>query len=335
MSDLYPLRILPEFHERVWGSHDLSPLYRHPGSAQPIGEVWLTGDNCRVANGPLAGQTLRDITAQYARQLVGSAAAEPSRFPLLVKFLFPQEKLSVQVHPDDEGARRVGQSCGKTECWYVVAAKPGAQVGLGMRPGTTPEEFERAIQENRAELLLNWLPIQKGETIYVDAGTVHTIGPGSILLETQQNSDTTYRLYDYGRPRELHIREGLATMKEQTRAGKVRPDPERPEYVVSSPCFVIDKLRLEKRQTWAGANTPEWESVHILVAINGCGVVESAEHEPVTFAQGETVVVPAVINRFTVRPQFEVEFIAAVVPPPGAFTQPDTTMEDAVVVAST
>ena len=123
-------------------------------------------------------------------------------------------------------ARRAGEPCGKNECWYVVHAKPGAQVALGLKPGTTRQEFEQAIQQKRAEELLNWINVFPGEMIYVAGGTVHTLGPGSILVETQQQSDTTYRLYDYGRPRELHLQQGLAVMKEKTGAGKVvRPAP--------------------------------------------------------------------------------------------------------------
>ncbi len=104
-----------------------------------------------------------------------------------------------------QAARRAGLPCGKTECWYVVHARPGAQIALGLKPGVTREQFERAINEKRAEEVLNWINVYAGEMIYVTGGTVHTLGPGSIMLETQQQSDTTYRLYDYGRPRELHL----------------------------------------------------------------------------------------------------------------------------------
>ena len=153
------------------------------------------------------------LSSQFGQELVGDAAPDPRRFPLLLKFLFPHEKLSVQVHPDNEAARRVGQPWGKTECWYVAHARPGAQIALGLKPGITREQFEIAIHEKRAEELLNWINVYSGEMIYVAGGTVHTLGPGAIVVETQQQSDTTYRLYDYGRPRELHLKEGLAAIK--------------------------------------------------------------------------------------------------------------------------
>src|SRR3954469_17091410 len=227
MSQLYPLLMLPEFVERVWGTRDLSLIYPHKTVRkggefeQPIGEVWLTGTQCRVSNGEFSGQTLGDMTARFGRELVGDAAPDPKHFPLLLKFLFPTQKLSVQVHPDDDDAKAIGQACGKTECWYVLAAKPGAQVGLGFIAGTSKPDVKQAIVEKRLEQLMNWIDVHPGELIYVDAGTVHAIGPGVAMVETQQNSGTTYRLYDCGRPRELHVEQGLAARREQTCAGKV------------------------------------------------------------------------------------------------------------------
>src|SRR5437016_3464161 len=191
MSELYPFLMVPVFDPRPWGTLDLSPIYPNHKFEQKIGESWLTGDHCIVANGPLAGQSLSELSNRYGRELVGEAAPDGNRFPLLVKFLFPHEKLSVQVHPDDECARRSGQPWGKTECWYVAHAQPGAQVALGLRNGATSAQLEQAIRENRAEELLNWVDVHRGDLIYVAGGTVHTLGPGSVIVETQQQSDTT------------------------------------------------------------------------------------------------------------------------------------------------
>src|SRR5438876_9127725 len=247
MSELYPLLLLPEFYERVWGTRDLSLIYPHKAARQkteqPIGEVWLTGDACRVSNGPLAGQTLQDITRRFGRELLGEATPDPSRFPLLLKVLFPKEKLSVQVHPDDAAARARGESCGKTECWYVLAAEPGAEVAIGFKGDVSRSKVEGAIAENRLEELLNWVKVKPGEMIYVEAGTVHAIGPGAILVETQQNSDTTYRLYDYGRGRELHVEQGLAATKARTAAGKVARvvGQNGTQNLIAAPYFIVDK----------------------------------------------------------------------------------------------
>src|SRR5216683_3414075 len=174
MNELYPLLMTPLFDPRPWGTYDLSPIYPQRFK-EKIGESWLTGDHCKVQNGVLAGKSLAELAAQYRRELVGEAPADDSRFPLLAKFLFPHEKLSVQVHPDDDDARAIGQPWGKTECWYVAHAKPGAEIGLGLKPGTTRAEFENAIRESRAEELLNWIKVFPGDMIYVAGGTVHTL----------------------------------------------------------------------------------------------------------------------------------------------------------------
>jgi mannose-6-phosphate isomerase len=320
MADLYPLLLLPEFVERVWGTRDLSLIYPHKTARkggefeQPIGEVWLTGEQCRVSNGEFAGQTLADMTTRFGRELIGDAAPDPQQFPLLLKFLFPTEKLSVQVHPDDDGAKAIGQSCGKTECWYVLAAKPGAQVGLGFKTGVAKADVEQAIADKRLEALMDWIDVHPGELIYVDAGTVHAIGPGVVMVETQQNSDTTYRLYDYGRPRELHVKEGLAAMREKTGAGKVtRMDAgDGASNLVCSPCFIVDKHVV--RKPLRVPPNPGKSSVQVLVALDGCGVIEIDGVKPVTFAKGETVVIPASIREYSIRPQWELECIRAVVP---------------------
>ncbi len=321
MSELYPLLMSPAFDPRPWGTLDLSPIYPNHRFAEKIGESWLTGDNCKVANGPLQGKSLDELSSEYGRALVGDTARDASRFPLLLKFLFPAEKLSVQVHPDDELARSAGQPWGKTECWYVAHAKPGAQIGLGLKPGVTRAQFEQSIHEKRAEELLNWINVFQGEMIYVAGGTVHTLGPGSVIVETQQQSDTTYRLYDYGRPRELHLKEGLAAVKEKVRSGKViRPAPQqvngsnRHSSLVEAPYFVVDMFELKTPHDFGTRDRAGKSSVEIMVAVEGCGTVEAAGWEPVTFAKGDAVVVPASVGEFRVRPQWAVEFLRAAVP---------------------
>jgi len=322
MSELYPLLMMPAFDPRPWGALDLSPIYPNHRFEEKIGEAWLTGDQCKVANGPLSGKSLAELSSQYGRDLVGDAARDPNRFPLLVKFLFPHEKLSVQVHPDDEAARRVGQPWGKTECWYVAHAKPGAQVALGLKEGITRAQFEVAIHDKRADELLNWINIYSGEMIYVAGGTVHTLGPGSILVETQQQSDTTYRLYDYGRPRELHLKDGLASVKEKVASGKViRPAPvelkgakNRRAPLIAAPYFIVDMFELKESHDFRAPEESAKRSVQIMVAVEGCGIIEAPGMEPVTLAKGDAVVVPACLSEFRVRPQWSVELLKASVP---------------------
>lgn len=322
MGELYPLLMLPAFDPRPWGTFDLSPIYPNQKFSEKIGEAWLTGDQCKVANGPHAGKTLAELSKKYQRELVGEAARDASRFPLLLKFLFPHEKLSVQVHPDDFQALSVGQPWGKTECWYVAHAKPGAQIALGLKDGVSVVQLEQAIHEQRAEELLNWLNVYSGDMIYVAGGTVHTLGPGSVIVETQQQSDTTYRLYDYGRPRELHLKDGLAAVKLKVGSGKVvRPAPEqihgarsRRGELVAAPYFVVDMFELKEPQILSTRDDSGKSSAQILVGLEGCGMVQAVGAEPVTFAKGDAVVVPASAGEFTVTPQWTLEFLRSRVP---------------------
>jgi mannose-6-phosphate isomerase len=331
MTDLYPLRMQPVFDPRPWGTTDLSPIYPDRKFDEKIGEAWLTGDHCKIANGPLSGRTLAEVSTERGRELVGDAARDPKRFPLLLKFLFPHEKLSVQVHPDDTQAQRTGQPWGKTECWYVAAAKPGSQVAMGLKPGVTRAQLQQAIEEKRAEELLHWIPVYPGEMIYVAGGTVHTLGPGSVIVETQQQSDTTYRLYDYGRPRELHLREGLAAVKEHVKSGKVvRPAPapiagtkNTRAPMIRAPYFVVDQYQLKEPQSFGTADESGKNSAQIVVAVEGCGVIEARGMEPVTLAKGDAAVIPASVKEFSVRPQWSVEFLKAYVPG-GALPEPET-----------
>jgi mannose-6-phosphate isomerase len=221
--DVRPFVIEPRFVARVWGFHDLRPWFdRAQEEGEPLGEVWLTGDDCRAATGPDRGKSLAALFADSPQAMLGPAAPR-AESPLLIKLIFAREKLSVQVHPDDPLAHKYGLPRGKTECWYALAADPGAQVAVGLNPGVTIEEVRDGIRHGTLEQSLNLLPVDKDDMIFVDAGTVHAIWPGSILLETQQNSDTTYRMYDYGRPRELHIDKSLEATRLTTRAGKVPP----------------------------------------------------------------------------------------------------------------
>jgi mannose-6-phosphate isomerase len=331
MTQLYPLLMSPAFDPRPWGALDLSAIYPNAKFNERIGEAWLTGDNCVVKNGPLAKRTLADLSKEFGSDLVGTAARDPQRFPLLMKFLFPEEKLSVQVHPDDATAQSFGEPWGKTECWYVARAKPGSQIAIGLKPGVTVSQFEQSIHDQRAEELLNWINVYQGEMIYVAGGTVHTIGPGVVLIETQQQSDTTYRLYDYGRPRPLHLERGLASVKERSASGKViRPAPaamnggkSMRSSMIIAPYFTVDLFELKEPQAFSTTDDSGKSSAQILVAIDGCGVVEAQGRDAVTLAKGDAVVIPAALTNFTIRPQWQLEFLKASVPS-GTVPEPAT-----------
>ncbi|CAN5514085.1 class I mannose-6-phosphate isomerase [soil metagenome] len=278
-----PFRLKPTFSERVWGRKSLKPWYEETGTSELVGEAWLTGPECLVETGDLEGKSFKVVAKELSEGLGGG------EFPLLVKMLFPNEKLSVQVHPDDAQAQAMGQARGKTECWYVLEAEPGATVALGLKEGVTPDKVRAAVADGNMESLMQWLPVSEGDMVFVDAGTVHAIGPGVVLLETQQTCDVTYRLYDYGRPRELHLEQGIAVMKTKTRAGKVAPrEMDGFTRLIEEQYFTVDRFELDEMEPL----TVKMDGVGCLVGLEGTIVVITPGDE-VELLPGQAVVVPS------------------------------------------
>ena len=305
LEQLAPFRLKPWFSERVWGRLDLKPWYAETGTKERVGEAWLTGPECVVETGEQEGKTLASVAAGvYAGRLGGG------EFPLLVKMLFPNEKLSVQVHPDDAHAQAMGQPRGKTECWYVLEAVKGAAVALGLKGGAGAVEVAAAVAEGRMEELLEWLPVKKGEMIFVDAGTVHAIGPGVVLLETQQTCDTTFRLYDYGRPRELHLEQGLKVMKRKTRAGKVAPRPmDGFVRLIEEQYFTVDRFELEEMEPVS----LQMDGPACLVGLAG-EVSVITPGDDVELVPGQAVVVPAGSGEVIVEAERGASFVRCMAP---------------------
>lgn len=326
---LAPFRLTPWFSERVWGRRDLRPWYDSTGTAEPVGEAWLTGSQCIVETGALAGQTLAQVAAAAGEQLLGARGTEKERpgndllgkdadaeFPLLVKLLFPREKLSVQVHPDDEMALAMGFARGKTECWYVLEAEPGATIALGLRQGVTVEAVRAAIEGahrvgSTMEDLLEWIPVSVGEMLFVDAGTVHAIGPGVVLLETQQTSNVTFRLYDYGRPRELHLEQGMRAMKTRTAAGKVTPVAmDGFTRLIEQRYFVVDRYEITPRNE---AVVPS-HGPACVVALNGTVELICEAGNPVELPRGRAGAIPVGCGPLRVHGRAGASFVHCFVP---------------------
>lgn len=302
-SQLAPFRLEPRFDTRVWGFRDLRPWYDRVASGDPIGEVWLTGDDAVIATGPHAGTRLGDLFREAPAAMLGPAAPSAAS-PLLIKMLFAREKLSVQVHPDDRLAQKYGQPRGKTECWYCLAAEPDAAVAVGLKPGVTLAEIEKQIHAGTLEESLNVVPVSAGEMVFVDAGTVHAIWPGSILLETQQNCDITYRMYDYGRPRELHVEKSLEATRLVTRAGKVEPKhlPDR-TVLIDVEYFRVERIPVSGKCSSASLLHPS-ETVPglaYLFAAAGSARITGAAFETVDLPQRAIVAVPALSPEFTLE----------------------------------
>lgn len=259
-----PFRIEPIFSERLWGAQSLAPLFRDMHDLNPpIGEAWLTGLDCRVADGPFAGKTLGQAWKEMTIGWRGSRFEGDVGFPLLLKFIFPTDKLSIQVHPDDAYAavhEKAAGSRGKTEMWYVVSAEPGARLLAGLKPGVTKERILSALANNTLEDLFQAHEVHAGDTFFIPAGMPHTIGPKMVICEVQEYSDITYRLYDYGRldadgkPRELHIEKALQVMDFHSEAGgkvttraRFARDNKIWENLVDCPYFFTSRFEIDDR----------------------------------------------------------------------------------------
>jgi mannose-6-phosphate isomerase len=312
-NNLFPSRLEPVFVPRIWGTRKLDALFPQEAPLrEPIGEVWLTGTECRFADGPFAGRTLGEAWPAMPLEWAGHRIGKDGPFPLLVKFIFPDDKLSVQVHPDDDYARRheaVAGGMGKTEMWYAVAARPGAEVMVGLKPGATPESFRRAIVEGRAEEYLERIRVRPGDAIFVPAGTVHTIGPGVVLCEIQEHSDLTYRVYDYnrvtakGEPRELHIEKALEVINFGKQNGgrlepiQVKRGPVEETYLVACRYFATEKWALSERV--AAATTGE--HFDLLIILEGSGQFECGG-TVAGYSPAQVWLIPAALGTYQIRP---------------------------------
>jgi len=298
------LRLLPEYRARVWGGQRLRP------GPESVGEAWIVYEQNRIAEGPYAGLTLAEAAAQAGEALLGRRAVQQtgSRFPLLIKLLDCADWLSLQVHPDDEQARRLEGPghFGKTEAWHILDAEPGAKVIAGLRPGATSEALAQALQNGTILDWVQYLPVQAGDTVFVRAGTIHALGPGLLLYEVQQTSDITYRVFDWNRPqtagRELHIDQSLAVSDPQA-AGQALPRPALDdggcETLVTCPYFTLELMR---GQTRAISLDTRGETFHALTVIEGrAHVAGEGWHQ--TLDRFESLVVMAACGAYRVEPQ--------------------------------
>jgi mannose-6-phosphate isomerase len=308
-----PLRIEPIFSPRIWGARSLAPLYPDKiNLAEPLGEAWLTGLNCRIDSWPFRGKSLAQAWREMPAEWRGTRFAADAPFPLLVKFIFPTEKLSIQVHPDDAYAsahEKAAGGKGKTEMWHIFSAEPNAQVLLGLKPGVGQQEFLRGLEQRTLESLFQALRVQTGDTIFVPAGSPHTIGTGMIVFEVQQYSDLTYRVYDYGRldsggrPRELHIEKALAvTNFSGTTAGRTSPLPlpaqEGDRWLLAA-CRYFATERREATDPFTVAT----DSAHfdLIVPLSGEGILLTNDFA-FPFGPGECWFLPANLGEYHVQP---------------------------------
>lgn len=317
---LYPLTFQPIFKERIWGGRKLDQLYHKPlPPAVLIGESWEITDRPEgvsvIANGPLAGKDLRWLMEQHASRLLGKSPPQNGRFPLLIKILDAQEVLSLQVHPPPAVARRLGGEP-KTEMWYIAEATPEAELFVGLRKGTTRAEFEQKLAHGTVATCLHRVRVQRGDVMFLPSGRLHAVGAGCVLFEVQQNSDTTYRVFDWnrvgldGRPRELHVEQSLACIDftdcepDLVRSRYSRNETLKVRYLVDHPLFRVDSCQLKR----GGRFHLRSDSVQILGLIRGRANL-SGGGESVPVAAGQFVLIPACLERTTVEAETQTEFL--------------------------
>ena len=312
-TPLYPLRLQPVYKDYLWGGDRIPRAFGRDLPPGIYAESWEVADRPEgmsvVTNGPLAGSTLQTLLRGLDLDLVGRRGRGLKVLPLLIKLIDARQTLSVQVHPDNAGAARHGGEP-KTEMWYVLAAEPGAFVYGGLQPGVTPDSFAQAVAGQTVENLLQRVPVQAGDAIYIPGGRVHAIGSGCLLLECQQNSNTTYRIYDFGRVgadgrlRELHLEQAAKVIRwddlesplVQPKRLESRGANERWEILASS-YFRMEQLRLAEPYLLAR----DLETFRVLFVEQGTVQVESPAGRE-TAAMGTTLLIPAACPDLTLQP---------------------------------
>lgn len=324
---LTPLRFEPIFQYRLWGGRKLEKWSREPIAVEgPVGEAWILSDRddfaSVVAEGPLKGKTLKELFAEQNEAMLGKQAGQFERFPLLLKFLDAKEMLSVQVHPSDAHKELLpAGERGKTECWLVMDAEPGASIYAGLKEGVTPETLREKSEAGTVEEDLASFEPTKGDGLFIEAGTVHALGGGVVVFETQQNSDVTFRLFDWnrvdektGKPREMHVEKSIqSTNFEAGAVGAVKPRVLETQRVLREALFVSEFFLVERLTGAEPFNVGAENAMRVLVAIEGEGTMQYFDNE-FEVKQGDVYVLPASVGVLEFKPQGKVILAEVAVP---------------------
>jgi len=317
---LYPLKFEPIFKERVWGGRNLERLFQKPLPPKtPIGELWEITDRPEgvsvIANGPLAGKTLRWLMETHREELLGPSASANESFPLLIKILDAEDTLSVQVHPPAAAAPKLrGEP--KTEMWYIAHAAPGAKLFAGLKRGVTREQVEQKIRDGSVADCIHEVAVKAGDVMFLPSGRIHAIGAGNVIFEIQQNSDTTYRVFDWnrvgldGKPRELHIPEAMASInfndsEPSLIQSKYSRNPVmKVRYLVNDPLFRVDACQVKRGQRF----NLQSDSVQIIGLLAGRLQLKGGDQE-LSLKPGEFALLPAALERTALTAETAVEFL--------------------------
>ena len=312
--NLYPLKFKPILKNKIWGGQKLIKYGKTAEAQSTIGEAWelsgLTGNVSVVTNGFLEGNDINDLLEVYMGDLVGDEIYElfGNEFPLLFKLIDANDKLSIQVHPDNETAFQRHGSFGKTEMWYVLEAEPGAQLIVGFDKECDRQTYVDALDSSNVESLLKKINVRRGDVLLINPGCVHSIGKGILLAEIQQSSDITYRIYDYnrtdqqGNTRQLHIREALDVIDFTTKHNPIINYKSEVNHVVNlvkCPFFTTNLISFDRL---IGRDYTALDSFVVYMCVEG-NVVIKADGADYSLAKGETILIPASLNELQLNPQ--------------------------------
>lgn len=324
---MYPLRFEPIYQYRLWGGRHLSNLLSAPlPGNDPIGEAWLLSDRedhqSQAAEGPLKGNTIGQLIQKFPQQMLGKLAGRYQRFPLLLKFLDVHEMLSVQVHPSDKHPELIppGESA-KTEAWVVLEAGPNSRIYAGLKQGTTAQSFRQAIGDGRVEELLESFIPRQGNNILIPAGTVHSLGGDVVVFEIQQNSDVTFRLYDWnhidpktGNPRQLQVDQALAcTDFSEGAINPIMPIVEDVKPVLRERLLHCDYFIVWRLQGELQFKVGKLDAPHILVCIAGEGQLEYKDNF-YAINKGDVILLPAIVGECFCHPNSTITLLEISIP---------------------
>ncbi|MDU5109794.1 MAG: mannose-6-phosphate isomerase, class I [Clostridium sp.] len=299
---MYPIIFENIYYDKIWGGRDFES-FRSNLPEGMIGESWDIACHPNgigiVENGEFKGISFDKLIEIYGHKLVGEKISV-DKFPLLVKLINSKEKLSVQVHPGDEYAKKHENEFGKTEAWYVIDAKPGASLIVGTK-NCDKTTFEKAIEEGRVEDYLNRIEVKKGDCFLIDSGLVHAICEGVIIAEIQQNSDVTYRVFDYGRPREIHVEKSLDVINFNLQCKNLSNNQEKQKdgykevLLCENEYFHMEKLTVENEYK----NESDKDRFYIYTVVDGEGEIIAANNT-LKINKGDSIFIPATLGEFKI-----------------------------------
>jgi mannose-6-phosphate isomerase len=326
MSELYPLKFVPIYKEKVWGGQRLRTQLNKNTDRDLIGESWelscVENNISVVTNGFLSGNELHELIEIYMGDMVGDRIFEQfgNAFPLLFKFIDANDVLSVQVHPDDEMAMEKHGVLGKTEMWYVLDSNPESCVYTGFSEKMNRTKLREHIEKNTVENILNKEPARRGDVFFMPAGRIHATGSGVLFAEIQQSSDVTYRVYDWnrkgtdGKGRELHIDNALEALdfsEVDNYRTNYKDTPNEPVEIANCPYFVVNKLVVQNTMQ---RDYNQLDSFVVLMCVEGAAEIDYGQNEHEKIMKGETVLIPAVLESIKIIPTNDAQLLEVFVP---------------------